>query len=339
MPSILKDYYNTGSTDTSPFSGAGWRAQTFTAGSTYQLTSVKLLLYKTSASPGIITVSIRNTNPVSPRTPVTPDLVSNTTDGNTLPLYNIKSAPCTDGGSGKILVTSAAHGLANGETVIINGTTNYNGNYVITKVNDNSFTFVKTYVSNQTGGWAKAEWREITFSTQITLTSDIRYAIIVRGVTTGGNWRIHSITSTYPGGDYCTSNNGGSSWSVFSGYDVMFETWGAAVSIVSLIGSIDVLSGTGGELNGIFGFGLCNIVIQSSSSGLLNLLTSCKGSISSLLSMTGKLENVWVLAGSVAVESSVNGVLGLVNIIRTSTIKTYRRLTAVGNNQFWYEDI
>jgi len=278
MPSILKDYYNTGSTTGIASKNTIWLAQTFTAGSTYQITSVKLLLYRSAAqAPGTVTVSIRAVSS-SPYPPVTPDLTSGTTDGNTL-------------------------------------TTNTAG-----------------------------EWREITFSTPITITSGVRYAIVLRCTGTGTNplyWRVHTISSVYPNGDYCRNTTSGADglWSVFSGYDAMFETWGAAVSIVSLIGSIDVLSGTGGELNGIFGFGLCNIAIQSSSSGLLNLLTSCKGSISSLLSMTGKLGNVWVLAGSVAIESSVSGVLGLVNIIRTSTIKTYRRLTVVGNNQFWYEDI
>lgn len=278
MASVLKDYYNTGSTTGAYSKSTTWLAQTFTAGSTYSITSVKLLLYRSAAqAPGTVTVSIRAVG-TSPYPPITPDLTSGTTDGNTL-------------------------------------------------------------TANTAG-----EWREITFSTPITLVSGTRYAIVLRCAGTQSNplyWRVHTISSVYPNGDYCTNTYSGINglWGVFSGYDCMFETWGTTISVVSLIGAIDIISGTGGELNGIFGFGLCTVVIQPSVSGLLNLLTSCNGAVSILSTVTGKLGSVWLLAGSVVVQSSVSGVMTFLNIIRTRTVKTYRRLTAIGNSQFWYEDI
>lgn len=82
MPTLY-EYYNTG--DDSAFNnrsdGLGnWGAQTFTPTISHKITSVKLKLYRVGL-PGTLTVSIRAT---SGGAPVGADLVSGTTDGDTL---------------------------------------------------------------------------------------------------------------------------------------------------------------------------------------------------------------------------------------------------------------
>ena len=65
-------------------------------------------------------------------------------------------AVCTDGTS-KISVADTAHGLSTGDVVTIAGTTDYNGTWVITKVDADNFTFVDTYTSDQTGTWKQRQ--------------------------------------------------------------------------------------------------------------------------------------------------------------------------------------
>jgi hypothetical protein len=64
------------------------------------------------------------------------------------------SSCASDGGTGTRFLTSAAHGLIAGTTILIAGTTNYNGNKVITNVSDTThFDIADAYVSNQSGTW------------------------------------------------------------------------------------------------------------------------------------------------------------------------------------------
>jgi len=59
-----------------------------------------------------------------------------------------------DAGGGQVTVTSAAHGLSNGDVVTISGTTNYNGTFEITNVTTNTFEITDTWVANDaTGTW------------------------------------------------------------------------------------------------------------------------------------------------------------------------------------------
>ena len=66
-----------------------------------------------------------------------------------------------DGTGGKVRATSAEHGLGSSgavvEGVTIGATTNYNGTYDVTVVDSNRFTFVDTFVSNQTGWFSSGE--------------------------------------------------------------------------------------------------------------------------------------------------------------------------------------
>ena len=82
----LQDYYNTGDDSNVSIDTTHWEAQTFQASSNYNLTSVKLLLYRhADHSPGTITVSIRAVSGV-PQTsvPTDGDLESGTTVGSSL---------------------------------------------------------------------------------------------------------------------------------------------------------------------------------------------------------------------------------------------------------------
>ena len=51
-------------------------------------------------------------------------------------------------------ITSASHGLSNGNSVVISGTTNYNGTFTISGVATNAFNIVKEFTTNDaTGSW------------------------------------------------------------------------------------------------------------------------------------------------------------------------------------------
>jgi len=160
--SELQDYYNTGDDGDSTLGLATWRAQTFTASSTYSITSVKLLLHKFAAVVGTITVSIRAVDGANK--PTGADLVSGTTDGDTL--------------------TADAAG----------------------------------------------EWREITFDTPYVLVNGVTYAIVIRALTSFANnslaWRFDSSSPSYIDGTYVGSINSGSTWTINTGIDFMFETYG-----------------------------------------------------------------------------------------------------------------
>jgi hypothetical protein len=73
-------------------------------------------------------------------------------------------------------------------------------------------------------------WYTVTFSQEITLSANTKYAIVVRApsATSGNyvNWRLDSTSPTYAGGTYMVSGDGGASWSAPYNYDFMFEVWG-----------------------------------------------------------------------------------------------------------------
>jgi len=61
-----------------------------------------------------------------------------------------------DNGSGAARITSASHGLVSGDKVTISGTTSYNGSALtITKITDDTFDIVTSYVADETGSWVE----------------------------------------------------------------------------------------------------------------------------------------------------------------------------------------
>ena len=61
-----------------------------------------------------------------------------------------------DAGSGNVTVTSAAHGLVNGQLITISGTTSYNGDFTVANATADTFTIVDTWVADDaTGTWVQ----------------------------------------------------------------------------------------------------------------------------------------------------------------------------------------
>ena len=79
---------------------------------------------------------------------------------DTIITMRISSCPTTgtaitafaDAGSGEVTVTCAAHGLSTNDVVTIVGTTSYNGTFVVTKVDANSFKITDTWVADDATG-------------------------------------------------------------------------------------------------------------------------------------------------------------------------------------------
>lgn len=69
--------------------------------------------------------------------------------------------------AGTVKVTDATHGLSTGTTITISGTTNYNGNYSITKIDDDSFYITATWVATETGAWITYDTVYIEYFTSI----------------------------------------------------------------------------------------------------------------------------------------------------------------------------
>lgn len=76
----LVDYYNSGDNNQGDFQGSEWLAQTFEASETFDISRVKVKMYRVG-SPGTLTVSIRAT---SAGLPTGSDLVSGSFNANTM---------------------------------------------------------------------------------------------------------------------------------------------------------------------------------------------------------------------------------------------------------------
>ncbi|MCK4815074.1 hypothetical protein KA005_04830, partial [bacterium] len=53
-----------------------------------------------------------------------------------------------DGTGGTVLVSSAGHGLSNGDVITIRGTTNYNGAFAVSAVTTDNFKIIDTWVND-----------------------------------------------------------------------------------------------------------------------------------------------------------------------------------------------
>jgi hypothetical protein len=74
------------------------------------------------------------------------------------------------------------------------------------------------------------EWRAITL-TQYWLEPETKYAIVCRALEASSpneiNWRSDSSSPSYTGGSFVYSQDAGSTWTVVTGTDCMFEVWGS----------------------------------------------------------------------------------------------------------------
>ena len=84
-----------------------------------------------------------------------------TISGVTTNTFNITHAfVATETGTFKrgTIVTSANHGCKDGESIVISGTTNYNGTYTIFSVTTNTFRITKDFVSTETGTYTTYDY-------------------------------------------------------------------------------------------------------------------------------------------------------------------------------------
>jgi len=81
-----------------------------------------------------------------------------------------------------------------------------------------------------------SRWRTITFSNPANLYAGNMYAILCRDEDWDGSstiqaqWARDKTSPTYSDGVMLYSGNQGSSWSIFSGEDFMFEEWGTEIA-------------------------------------------------------------------------------------------------------------
>ena len=102
---------------------------------------------------------------------------------------------------------------------------------------------------------APYEWREITLGSGYVLMASTKYAIVVRAVGDNANdavaWRLDSSSPSYTGGSDAYSQDTGSSWTLATANDLMFEDWGdplewTAPSVTTqAVSSIDKTTATG----------------------------------------------------------------------------------------------
>lgn len=76
------------------------------------------------------------------------------------------------------------------------------------------------------------EWKEFTFDTPYSLSNSTVYAIVARTASGDADnriyWRADISSPSYAGGQSGLSVDSGSSWTMLSSIDKMFETWGSA---------------------------------------------------------------------------------------------------------------
>ena len=74
--------------------------------------------------------------------------------------------------SGTVSCTAAEHGLDSGERVNISGTTNYNSDYVIERIDDNTFYFTKTFVADDATGTVR--WTSFEYAYRYAVPANLR---------------------------------------------------------------------------------------------------------------------------------------------------------------------
>lgn len=150
---------------------AGGGNTTITSASHGLSNSDKVTISSTSSYNGIFTIAAVSTNTFQIVRTFVSDEATGTWGGNTT-------------------LTSATHGLSNGNSVVISGTTNYNGTFTIEDVATNTFNIVKEFTTNDaTGSW---ELSPNPFSGTTTVT-DTGHGLI------GGNQINITGTSNYNG--------------------------------------------------------------------------------------------------------------------------------------------
>ena len=101
--------------------------------------------------------------------------------------------------AGTVLVTSASHGLLSGDLVVITGTTNYDGEYSVTKVSDSTFYITATYVADDATGTVQWTSNKLSYRfarpTCLAVTSALDGGIELTDWKRRGNWIMTNLSS------------------------------------------------------------------------------------------------------------------------------------------------
>jgi hypothetical protein len=170
----LQEYYNTGDNTGTTFTPTTWVTQTWTTTSAYNITSVKLKLYRTATPPDNVIIEIKATD-----------------------------------GAGKPTGAALTTGSIAGSTV--------------TESSPGSFVEIPL--------------------TPYALSDATKYAIVAYVDTVSASWRLDTTSPSYAGGEVGSSGDSGSSWTMFSTIDSMFEVYGGATVYEEGTKTVTVVAG------------------------------------------------------------------------------------------------
>lgn len=156
------------------------------------------------------------------------------------------------------------------------------------------------------------EWREITFSSPILLTSGEQYAIVVRALagdlTNRAGWRMDTTLPSYAGENGASSSNSGSTWTLYADYDMMFETWGDSTE-KELVGSLAGASGLSGSLIRTLALAGSLTGISGLSGALYIPEVKLTGSLAGVSGLAGSLNYLASISGSFSAAASLEAVI------------------------------
>jgi hypothetical protein len=97
------------------------------------------------------------------------------------------------------------------------------------------------------------EWRDVTISAGVALSANTKYAIVPVSATGDLYWLMDTSAPSYSGGSYGVSANSGSTWSMQTDKDFMFEEWGEKNTYPRFTGYIESILHTWSSDKGIPG--------------------------------------------------------------------------------------
>lgn len=156
-------------------------------------------------------------------------------------------------------------------------------------------------LTTDTGG----EWITFDFSSGVPLLASTMYALVLKKPTSGNvYWLCDQLSPTYTGGNYCYSNDSGTTWIANTARDFMFEVW----------------SGSEGAS-----------YVDAAGSFTISPVFSGTAALGSYIDAAGNFTISPVFSGTAIEANTVRGCGGILN-------KTISRLVADGNNALYYED-
>jgi hypothetical protein len=73
-------------------------------------------------------------------------------------------ASVADGGGGTVIVTDVGHGLTSGDIITIHASTDYDGTYSITRIDDDTFRITAAWTATHTGSWHRGDNLKPTYA-------------------------------------------------------------------------------------------------------------------------------------------------------------------------------